>query len=177
MKLILIRHGESEANRDLKLAIEETKLTKKGIEQAKLAGKELNKKYKIDMVFCSPLKRAVETLECVLAEYPIEGPILMSKLIVERDLGEYKGMEMQLADLEELDEDNKINDEMGVESWNELKKRTDLFLEDLKLEDENPTVLVISHCGTIKMMINKITGKELDEIEVKNAEIMEFDYL
>ena len=175
MKLILIRHGESEANHDGKLAFEENKLTPEGIRQAKEAGRELKEKYKIDMVFCSPLKRAVETLENILDEYPIEGPIFMSKLIVERDLGEYKGIEMQLIDLEELDEDNKINKEMGVESWIELKKRTDLFLEDLKLEDKKSTILVVSHHGAIKMMINKLTGKSIDKIEVNNAEIMEFE--
>ncbi|MDD4026594.1 MAG: histidine phosphatase family protein [Candidatus Shapirobacteria bacterium] len=175
MKLILIRHGESEANRDRKLAIEETKLTQEGIKQAKEAGKKLKEKYKIDMIFCSPLKRCVETLESILVEYPIEGPVFMCKLLEERDLGEYKGMEMQLIDLEELDQDNKINDEMGVESWVELKKRTDLFLEDLKLENENSTILVIAHDGSIRMMINKLTGKSIDEIEVNNAEIMEFE--
>jgi len=175
MKLILIRHGESEANCDRKLAVEETKLTQKGIRQAKETGKKLKEKYKIDMVFCSPLKRCVETLESILVEFPIEGPIFMSKLIIERELGEYKGIDFQLIDFEELDQKNKINDEMGVESLVDLKKRINLFLEDLKLEDESSTILVVSHHGPIRMIVNELTGKSIDEIKVNNAEIMEFE--
>ena len=176
MKLILVRHGESEANANHILQGQsEGKLTQKGIEQAKKVGKKLKEKYKIDMVFCSPLKRAVKTLENILSEYPIEGPVFMCKLLEERDFGEYSGMETQLIDWKEMDQDNKVNKELGVESLSELQKRANLFLEDLKLEDENSTVLVVSHGGPIKMMINKLTGKDLDEIEVKNAEILVFE--
>jgi len=176
MKLILARHGESEANVIHRFGLDDVKLTLKGIEQAKTVGKELKEKYKIDMVFCSPFKRCVETLEAILIEYPIDGPIFMSKLIQERDFGEYIGMETQLVDWEEMDRDNKINDEMGVESLANLGKRINLFLEDLKLEDKNSTILVVSHREAIRMMISKITGKNFEETEARNAEIMEFDY-
>lgn len=170
MKLILVRHGESEANANHILQGQtEGKLTEKGIEQAKKVGKELKEKYKIDMVFCSPLKRTVETLKNILTEYPIEGPVFMCKLLEERDFGEYSEMETQLIDWEEMDKDNKINEELGVESLAELRKRTNLFLEDLKLEDENSTILVVSHSGPIRMMISKITGKDFEEIKVDNA--------
>ena len=175
MKLILVRHGESEANANHILQGQtEGKLTKKGIEQAKKVGKELKEKYKIDMVFCSPLKRTIETLNCILDEYPIEGEIFMSKLLMERDFGEYSEMETQLIDWEEMDKDNKINEELGIESLANLKKRSELFLEDLKLEDAK-TVLVVSHSGPIKMMISKITGKEFEEINVENALPMIFE--
>ena len=175
MKLILVRHGESEANANHILQGQtEGKLTKKGIEQAKKVGKELKEKYKIDMVFCSPLKRTKETLNCILDEYPIEGEIFMSKLLMERDFGEYSEMETQLIDWEEMDKDNKINEELGIESLVNLKKRSELFLEDLKLEDAK-TVLVVSHSGPIKMMISKITGKEFEEINVENALPMIFE--
>ena len=176
MKLILVRHGESEANANHILQGQtEGKLTAKGIEQAKKTGKELKEKYKIDMVFCSPLGRCVETLNCILNEYQIEGEIFMSRLLMERDFGEYSEMETQLIDWEEMDKESKINDEMGVESLADLRERAKLFLEDLKLEEGVETVLVVSHSGPIKMMISILTGKELDEIEVKNSEINEFD--
>ena len=176
MKLILIRHGESEANANHILQGQtEGKLTAKGIEQSKKAGKKLKEKYKIDMVFCSPLKRTMETLENILSEYPIEGEIFISKLLMERDFGEYSEMETHLIDWEEIDQDNKINKELGVESLAELQKRTNLFLEDLKLEKENLTILVVSHSGPIKMMISKITGKEFDEISVENASPVVFE--
>lgn len=176
MKLILVRHGETEENADhIIQGRDDGKLTQKGIEQSKKVGRDLKKKYKVDMVFCSPLKRCVDTLENILCEYPIEGPIFMSKLIEERDFGEYTGVETVLVDWDEIDQDNKINREMGVESLANLLKRVNLFLEDLKLEDENSTILVISHNGPIKTMVAKITGKKFDEIEIKNGSITVFE--
>ena len=176
MKLILIRHGESEANADNILQGRENgKLTFKGAEQARTAGKELKEKYKIDMVFCSPLKRAVETLENILVEDPIEGPVFMCKLLEERDFGEYSGSEIDLIDWKEMYVDNKINKEMGMESLVDLKKRTNLFLEDLKLEDENSTILVVTHGGPMKMIINEITEKSIEEIDVENAKFLVFE--
>ncbi len=140
MKLILVRHSETEKN-------DEGVLTPKGIGQAKKVGKELKEKYKIDMVFCSPLKRCVDTLNCILNEYPIEGEIFMSKLI----------------------------EEMGLEPLTDFVKRVNLFLEDLKLEDENSTILVISHEGPIKIMAAKITGKKYEEMKVLNGSISVFE--
>ncbi|MEI8067620.1 MAG: histidine phosphatase family protein [Candidatus Shapirobacteria bacterium] len=175
MKLIIVRHGQTEANVDGVLQGKSAdNLTKKGIEQAKSLGKYLKEKYEIDMVFCSPLKRCVETLEYVLDECPIEGPILMSKLIEERDFGEYTGIEHHTINWDEINQDNKINKELGIESLTELKKRTDLFLEDLKLEDNNATILVLSHSGPIRMMINKLTEEDYKEIKIENALPREF---
>ena len=177
MKLILVRHTETEANvKHVFQGRNDGKLTKNGIEQAKKLGKELKEKHKkIDMIFCSPLGRCVETLNNILEEYLIEGPIFMSKLIEERDFGEYTGIETVLVDWEEIDQDNKINKEMGLESLEDVKKRINLFLEDLKLEDENSTVLVVSHSGAIRMMVSIITGENFNKIEVKNASITVFE--
>jgi broad specificity phosphatase PhoE len=176
MKLILMRHGESEANaNNILQGRENGKLTFKGAEQARKAGKELKEKYKIDMVFCSPLKRAVETLENILVEDPIEGPVYMCKLLEERDFGEYSGVNENDIDWKDLDEDNKINKEMGLESLLELLKRTNLFLEDLKLEEEKSTVLVVAHSELLKMIVSILTGKPFKDKEFENAEIMEFE--
>jgi len=179
MKLIIVRHGETIANsKKILQGKEGGKLTKKGIEQAKEVGRHLKECHKIDMVFCSPLDRCVETLNNILEEYPIEGEVFMSKLIEERDLGEYVGVEHDLVDWDEVNQDNKINREMGVESWRDVKKRVELFMEDLKLEDGDKTILIVSHAGPIRIMVNKATGKDLayEEIEVNNGQIMEFDY-
>lgn len=180
MKLIIVRHGETESNaKHIVQGKDAGKLTAKGIDQAKKVGKELKEKYKVDMVFCSPIGRCVDTLNIILEEYPIEGEIFMSKLIEERDFGEFTGTQSAMIDWESLNQDNKINKELGVESWDEVKKRAELFLEDLKLEDENKTILIVSHAGPIKVMINKIKNENLpyQEIKVENAQIMEFDFV
>ena len=176
MKLILVRHGETDANKNgIIQGVDDNKLNSTGIKQAKEVGKELKKKYMIDMAVCSPLVRCVETLNNILEEYLIEGEIFMCKLIEERDFGEYTGVEEKNINEKELNQKNKLTEEMGVEDIESLKKRSQLFLEDLKLEDENKTILVISHHGPIRMMINKLTGKNVDDIKVENGKILEFD--
>lgn len=173
MKLIIVRHGETVANtKRIVQGRESNKLTEKGKQQAREAGKQL-KKYKIDMVFCSPLDRCVETLENIMMEYPIDGEIFMCNLLEERFMGEYVGSNLDDINWKEIDEDNKINREMGVESLVDFRKRVELFLEDLKLEEGNKTVLVVSHEGPVKMMVNKITDKDMD---IKNAQVIELDY-
>jgi broad specificity phosphatase PhoE len=179
MKLILVRHGETVANAQKILQGKDGgKLTEKGIKQTREVGKHLKEHHKINMVFCSPLDRCVETLNNILEECPVDGEFFMSKLIEERDFGEYTGTDSCMVDWKELDQDNKINRAMGVESWSDVRKRVELFMEDLKLEDGDKTVLIVSHAGPIRIMINKINNQELpyEEIEVKNGQIMEFDY-
>jgi 2,3-bisphosphoglycerate-dependent phosphoglycerate mutase len=179
MKLILVRHGETEENaKKIIQGQTDNSLNENGRAQAKEVGRQLKGKYKIDIVFCSPLKRCQETLEEILSECSIDGEICMSCLIKERDFGEYTGVETNLIDWEEIYEDNKVNEEMGVESQSKLEKRVELFLEDLKLEEGDKTVLIVSHGGPIMAMINKLTGQSMKypETKIKNAEVMEFDY-
>lgn len=176
MKLILVRHGETEANaKQILQGKDDSKLTSKGIEQAKEAGRNIKKNYNINLIFCSPLGRCVETLNNILEEYPSEGQIFMSKLIEERDFGEFEGTESHLLDWGKVDLENEINKELGVEKLSDLKKRVNLFLEDLKLEDENSTVLVVSHHMPIQVMVSEITGKPFEEIKVNNGEIIALD--
>jgi 2,3-bisphosphoglycerate-dependent phosphoglycerate mutase len=179
MKLIIVRHGETDEN-DKKIVqgLIDNKLNEKGRLQAKEAGRQLKGKQKIDMVFCSPLQRCKETLEEILSECPIEGEVFMSSLIQERDFGEYAGIETHMINWNEIYEDNKLNRDMGVESQSQLEKRVNLFLEDLKLEGDDKTVLIISHGGPIMVMINKLSNQNLryPEAHIKNTEIIEFDY-
>jgi len=178
MKLIIVRHGETIDNLNhILMGKTDGELTQKGIEQSKEVGRHLKEHHPIDMVFCSPLGRCVDTLNNILEECPIEGEIFMSKLIEERDFGEYEGTSMSGINWGEIDKDGKINREMGVESWNDVKKRVELFLEDLKLEDGEKTVLIVSHAGPIRVMMGKLTGKEIGfEETVDNGSIHEFDY-
>jgi broad specificity phosphatase PhoE len=61
MRIILLRHGESEGNlKKLFCGITDVLLTDKGRSQAENAGQFLSK-YKIEKIFSSPLTRAIDT--------------------------------------------------------------------------------------------------------------------
>jgi broad specificity phosphatase PhoE len=65
IKLLLIRHGESEANVHHKFSgFQDVKLTERGIWQAKRLANRL-KAIKIDKIYCSTLNRAKHTAEIV----------------------------------------------------------------------------------------------------------------
>lgn len=67
MKLILLRHGESQWNLENRFTgWEDVELTKNGIEEAKFAGQQLfSENLIIDSIYTSILKRAVQTTEIV----------------------------------------------------------------------------------------------------------------
>ena len=70
MKLVLIRHGESEWNKlNLFTGWTDVDLSEKGHEEAKNAGKLLKAEgYDFDVCYTSLLKRAIHTLNHVLDE-------------------------------------------------------------------------------------------------------------
>ena len=57
----------------------------------------------------------------------------------------------------------------------DLKKRANLFLEDLKMEEPQKTILVVSHNEVLKEMVTKLTNLKREE-EIDNAKPMVFDY-
>ena len=89
MAILMIRHGETDWNVAKKVQGKaDIPLNENGIEQAKTARQKL-KNEKIDIIICSPLKRARQTAEIINAE--IQCPILYEEGITERDFGEFEG--------------------------------------------------------------------------------------
>ncbi len=61
-KLILIRHGESVANRNhIFVGHTDVELEEKGVKQAELTAQYVYENFKVDKVYASDLKRAYET--------------------------------------------------------------------------------------------------------------------
>ena len=65
MNLILVRHAECQGNIENRLSgITDFELTKNGKEQIQHLGLEL-KNERIDIIYSSPLKRAIETAQAI----------------------------------------------------------------------------------------------------------------
>ncbi len=95
MKLILIRHGESEWNRlNLFTGWSDVELSDKGMEEAKLAGITLKGAgYDFDVCYTSYLKRAINTLNIVLVEMDREWlPVIKNWRLNERHYGALQGL-------------------------------------------------------------------------------------
>lgn len=135
MKLYLIRHGESTANKAGLDQSSETLLSEHGIEQAKNVAERLSK-LKIDLIYSSPYLRTKQTVEIISEK--IKKPI------------EYWG------DLIEVD--------LPKETFYEINKRSKKVLEHLIYHHKNQTVLCVSHATMIEAIVAKmIFGEDLSE--------------
>ncbi|MEK3901188.1 2,3-diphosphoglycerate-dependent phosphoglycerate mutase [Paenibacillus sp. FSL R7-0179] len=94
-EIVLIRHGESEYNRqNLFTGWSDPDLTEKGVEEAKKAGQLLKENgYTFDLAFASVLKRSIKTLNYVLDEMDLLWiPVQKSWKLNERHYGALQGL-------------------------------------------------------------------------------------
>ena len=146
MKLILIRHGESARNSGKEVADNENYLTIKGVKQA-VNTASLLADTQIDAIYCSPAKRCEQTLDEILRIRSDNFPIHMTQL---------------------------VGPKLKSESYERLKLRVEMFLDDLKYDHEkSETILVISHVLPLSMMnycVNK-SDKKMENGEIVELEI------
>lgn len=94
-KIVLMRHGQSEWNRDNRFTgWADVDLTEKGIAEAREAGRLLNEAgFTFDITYTSVLKRAIRTLWCTLDEMDLMWlPTVHSWRLNERHYGALQGL-------------------------------------------------------------------------------------
>ncbi|MEM2121617.1 MAG: histidine phosphatase family protein [Candidatus Woesearchaeota archaeon] len=92
LHIYLFRHGQTYYNRDrIFTGWKDSKLTPKGIEDAKKIAEKLKNK-KIEMAFQSHLSRSKETLKYVLKYHPECKRIITDDRIMERSYGDLQGI-------------------------------------------------------------------------------------
>ncbi|XVK24888.1 2,3-diphosphoglycerate-dependent phosphoglycerate mutase [Pectinatus frisingensis] len=95
MKLVLIRHGESEWNqKNLFTGWTDVDLTEKGRNEAHTAGNALKEKgFDFDICYTSYLKRAIHTLDIILSELDrVWLPVIKTWKLNERHYGALQGL-------------------------------------------------------------------------------------
>jgi phosphoserine phosphatase len=168
MKLILIRHGETDYTCAKKLcgAID-VPLNALGIRQVKRLAQVLRKK-RIDAVYTSPLLRTMQTTRIIFdhKNYPIHP----DPLLRETYLGQWEGLTIEEiekrfpADVRRWHEEPMTFGAPGGEDLITLQKRVKRFLSKLrnKYKNEgNKTVAVVSHSGPIRIILGEISGNGL----------------
>lgn len=166
MKLIIVRHGETEENLSgIVQGCSFGKLNKKGKSQIKKLAARL-KKEKIGAIFSSDLERCKQTTR-EIAKYHKAVPIHYTKTIRERSCGIFEGkpVEELINHRQKLGiEKTEFRPEKG-ENYSDVKERAKKFLEKIREKYKNKTVLIVSHGIFNKMLISVITGKPIDEAE------------
>jgi broad specificity phosphatase PhoE len=179
MKLILIRHGETQWNTINKLqSFTDNELNTKGHLQAKTTSKKL-KNEPIDIIFSSPLIRAIQTAEPVAKYKNLE--IKIKQRITERNYGELEGQDYnELVEL--MKPIIKTGDfkKYNIEEPIVFRERIDSFWNEIHKKYFGKTVLVVSHSGTIKMLLSIIQNESYEimrkKIHKTNASITTIEF-
>lgn len=139
MSLILIRHGESEANKrgqnqGRNDGWANTSLSEKGKEQARQVSERL-KTEKIDHIFASDLKRAKETAEAI-------NKFHKKKIIF----------------------DSRLREKKDEETFKKFVKRVYSFMKEINKKEGN--ILIISHGGVNKTILGISTRSKKKGISI-----------
>ena len=144
MKIILVRHGKTQANIDWKYSTDDTVLAKDGLYILDKT-KKLLEDYDIDEVYTSALIRSQET-----AKHLGYTDFIIDKRINEMNFGDFRGQSIDEVRLKQkLFFENERNNYFGIkypngESRNEVIRRTSEFLDEISQKDDK-TILCISH--------------------------------
>jgi broad specificity phosphatase PhoE len=200
MKLFLVRHGETDANRILGHGVtgpihsepvtfkigDDTNISLNiyGREQAEYAGGELSEK--IDKMYASPLLRVKETAEIIARIKSVDfSTIEFRDELIEYRQGSFKIDSTELKKNHAVQNPNNLPvlcnydySPWGGDSWEAVYTRLSSFFEVLKKHNNNETVVCVTSGGVIRMAYkiffwDKSPGIT-KHIMVKNGSVHEF---
>ena len=184
MKLYVIRHGQTDWNVAGKCqGRTDIELNSTGIEQAKKAKTQL-KDYKIDLIICSPLKRARKTAEII--NEAIDCKIISDERIIERNCGNIEGTtkeEWPSIVNEDIDIINNYNlnwNKLKVEPIQNVCNRVWNLLDEIEEKYKDKNILLVTHGGTCRAINAYFNGigenGHVQSAHIKNCEIREYQY-
>lgn len=146
--LRFMRHGVTELNvRDCWQGRADSPLTELGRRQAAETGAHIREAGLVfDHVYCSPLGRVIETLECALPEVAAAGAYATDDDLMEIAFGEYDGKKHRPGDPRSPYFD--FFTYFGGESESQVLERVKAAAERFMADDDAHDVLVVSH-GTV----------------------------
>ncbi len=159
LKIYIARHGQDLDNLNGILnGHRDQLLTEKGVEQAnEVAGKIKEAGITLDIVYSSPLKRALETAEIISKTLGASKPVI-EPLLIERNFGVMTGQ--KVADIEKMCSPDILRAEIityflkvkNGETFPEVLSRAKVLLDKIKIQHKDGSVLLVTH-GDIGKMI------------------------
>jgi probable phosphoglycerate mutase len=158
-RLILVRHGEVDANRNFHyLGHRDDELNLIGLDQAESVANALAE-LPLDGIVTSPLRRARATAERVAAAAGI--PVETDERLIELDFGTWEGRSREEVILDGSDsravveewEKDPSRPTPGGESLDSLQQRVVDCADEIARLRSSATVVVVSHMGPIKVLL------------------------
>jgi len=172
LKIFLIRHGETEHNRDkIVSGISDSMLTETGkLQSKKLAGYFANEK--IDTVYASPLSRAIETAREITTKKSLQ--VNCDERLREINFGEWEGkswdfVHKTVSNWKEIRHEYRSP---NGETQQEVSERVLAFLGEIKKKHKEGSIVIVGHGSVNKAFLGillKISLKERYSIGQSNA--------
>lgn len=184
MRLIIVRHGESEWNRIGRYQGQcDAPLSDLGYRQAEALAERLRNE-PFDIIFTSPLQRASRTAEAI-ARYHPGVPVEPEPALLEIDHGDWQGLlvdevvDRYAAGLDEWRRHPTRSQMPNGESFSNVLKRVLDFKERLLETYAMRTVVASTHDVVVKILVADALGMNMDRINriwVTNASISVIEY-
>jgi broad specificity phosphatase PhoE len=176
MKLIIVRHGETEENKKniIQGHLHGT-LSELGKEQTRKLAERL-KDEKIDLILSSDLDRAKHTAEEIAKFHP-KTLIELRKELRERNWGEFQGkVKHEIENWAE--KEFSLNHPESIETFEKLSKRIKKLIKYLEKNYSKKTILLVGHGLINSVFINLLLCEEANKEKRTNntsLTIFEFD--
>lgn len=168
-KVTVVRHGQSEGNVKhlYQSSAPGTSLTKEGQKQAAEAGAVL-KHEKVDIIYCSPLARTMETAHAIAKETGAE--IVVVPELAETKFGSHDGQaydhtdkalmharRMHFIGEEKTDTAYRFD---GMETWAQMRERIAPFLKETLPRHRSQHVVLVTHGDPIRVIRHLFTNED-----------------
>jgi probable phosphoglycerate mutase len=184
MRMIIVRHGESEWNRIHRYQGQlDAPLSELGLRQAEALAARLESE-PIEHIYSSRLQRAARTAQTIAANH-IGAPFDYAEELLEIHHGEWQGkyadeiMEQYSEGLREWRQHPTRSQMPGGESFSNILKRTLDFKERAYADHKGQTILVSTHDVIVKILVADALGMDMDRINriwITNASISVIEY-
>ncbi|MFN3410558.1 MAG: histidine phosphatase family protein [Exilispira sp.] len=184
MIIYLIRHGETQWNRSLKVQGKlDIPLNENGIMQAKIVA-SLFKNIKIDAIYSSNLSRAYVTAKIIASELKLN--VNINSFLQEINMGRWEGSLWDDIKIEYKDFINRWQQDIenipipDGESYLEVQKRVyKAFCDIISKYNNDSKIIIVSHGIALKVLITKLIGISIQTVHkfsLDNASISSIIY-
>ena len=178
MSILITRHGQTDWNVEHKVQGKaDIDLNETGREQAKETSKKLSSE-KIDLIICSPLKRAKQTADAINNSRDIQ--IIYDDRISERDFGELEGKRQEDFDFKGFWSYQRNIKYEKAENIRDFFNRIYAFLDDINCMYPGKNILLVSHGGVsipVNCYFNEIPqNDDLLRLVLKNCEYSKYEF-
>lgn len=158
MKIYFAAHSTSKDNEaGIASGWKDVELSELGVQQSKELGERF-KDIKIDLICCSDLKRAVDTVKIAFGD---KMPVIIDKRLRELNYGDFNGKPSDIVGY--MKKERIKGPFSNGESYQQAMVRIHGFYKELKEKYPNEIVLVVGHRATQFGLDTLVDGKTLED--------------